>query len=186
MVIQDINTDAQSRMTKSLDATKQQLARIRTGRAHPSLLDAVRVSYYGVDTPLNQVANIVASDARTLSLTVFDKTMSEAVEKAIMVAGLGLNPQSNGTLIRIPLPALTEERRKDLIKVARAEAEQGRIAIRNVRRDANSELKILEKDKDISADEARRGEDLIQKLTDKFIKSIDGALAEKEKELLEF
>ncbi|MBL6734705.1 MAG: ribosome recycling factor [Shewanellaceae bacterium] len=185
-MIQEINADAQSRMTKSLEATKQQLARIRTGRAHPSVLDAVKVSYYGVDTPLNQVANIVATDARTLSLTVFDKNVSQAVEKAIMVAGLGLNPQSNGTLIRVPLPALTEERRKDFIKMARAEAEQGRIAVRNVRREANNDLKTLEKDKDISADEAKRGEDMVQKLTDTFIKSIDTALAEKEKELLEF
>lgn len=184
-MINDIKDDAQQRMNKSLESTKSQMNKVRTGRAHPSLLDSITVSYYGVETPLNQVANISTEDSRTLALTVFDKTMSQAVEKAIMTSDLGLNPNSAGSVIRIPLPALTEERRKDLIKVVRAEAEQGKIAIRNIRRDANSDLKSLEKEKEISEDDARRGEELIQKITDTYVKKIDDVLSDKEKELME-
>ena len=184
-MLNDIQKDAKSRMSKSVDALKNQLAKIRTGRAHPSLLDTITVPYYGVETPLNQLANVSVDDARTLAVSVFDKSLIQAVEKAILASDLGLNPNSAGTLIRIPLPPLTEERRKDLIKVVRAEAEGGRVAIRNIRRDANSDVKSLLKDKDISEDEAKKSEDEIQKITNEFIKQIDAVLADKEKELLE-
>lgn len=184
-MINEIKDDAQTRMQKSVEALKNQMAKVRTGRAHPSLLDTITVSYYGVDTPLNQVGNVTAQDSRTLGVAVFDKSMIQAVEKAIMSSDLGLNPSSQGTLIRIPLPPLTEERRKDLIKVVRAEAEQGRVAIRNIRRDANSDLKGLEKEKEISEDECRKGEEVIQQLTNKFVKNMDDLLADKEKELME-
>ncbi len=184
-MLNDIQNDAKTRMGKSIDALKNQLAKIRTGRAHPSLLDTITVPYYGVDTPLNQVANVTVDDSRTLAVSVFDKSLIQAVEKAILTSDLGLNPSSAGTLIRIPLPPLTEERRKDLIKIVRAEAENGRIAIRNIRRDANSDVKSLLKDKDISEDEAKKSEDEIQKITNEFIKQVDAVLADKEKELLE-
>ncbi|MBY5990660.1 ribosome recycling factor [Ferrimonas balearica] len=184
-MINDIKQDAQTRMSKSVEATQTQMAKVRTGRAHPSLLDSIVVSYYGADTPLKQVGNVTTEDSRTLAITLFDKSMTQAVEKAIMASDLGLNPSSAGTVIRIPLPPLTEERRRDLVKVVRAEAEHGRVAIRNVRRDANSDIKALEKEKEISEDDARRGEDEIQKLTDKFVKEIDAILADKEKELME-
>ena len=184
-MINEIHSDAKERMEKSISALKSQLSKIRTGRAHPSLLDSIMVSYYGTDTPLKQLANIVAEDSRTLALTVFDKSAAQAVEKAIMQSDLGLNPMSAGGSIRIPMPPLTEERRKDLIKVVRAEAEQGRVAVRNIRRDANSDLKELLKEKEISEDECRKGEETIQKLTDEFVKTIDGILADKEKELME-
>ncbi|WP_267494503.1 ribosome recycling factor [Fluctibacter halophilus] len=173
-------------MEKSISALKSQLSKIRTGRAHPSLLDGIMVPYYGTDTPLRQVANVVAEDARTLAVSVFDKSVAAAVEKAIMQSDLGLNPMSAGTAIRIPMPPLTEERRKDFIKLVRAEAEQGRVAVRNIRRDANSDIKDLLKEKEISEDEARRAEDIIQKLTDDFVKQIDGILQDKETELMEF
>ncbi|WMC09482.1 ribosome recycling factor [Oceanimonas pelagia] len=184
-MINDIKTDAKTRMEKSVEALKTQMNKVRTGRAHPSLLDSIHVDYYGASTPLNQLANITTEDSRTLAVTVFDRSMIQAVEKAIMTSDLGLNPSSAGAMIRIPLPPLTEERRKDLIKVVRNEAEQGRVAIRNIRRDANSSLKALLKDKDISEDEERRAQDDIQKLTDLFIKQVDDALAAKEKELME-
>lgn len=184
-MINDIQADAKQRMEKSISALKSQLAKIRTGRAHPSLLDSIQVSYYGADTPLKQLANIIAEDSRTLALTVFDKSAAQAVEKAIMQSDLGLNPMSAGTTIRIPMPPLTEERRKDLIKVVRAEAEQGRVAVRNIRRDANSDIKELLKEKEIGEDDGRKGEDLIQKLTDEFVKQIDALLQDKEKELME-
>lgn len=184
-MINEIKDDAQTRMSKSIDALKSQLSKVRTGRAHPSLLSNITVSYYGADTPLNQVGNVSTEDSRTLTVTVFDRAMIQAVEKAIMSSDLGLNPNSAGAVIRIPLPALTEERRKDLIKVVRAEAEAGRVAIRNIRRDANGDLKALEKDKAISEDELRKSEDEIQKLTDAAIKELDGVLAVKEKELME-
>ena len=142
-MIDEIELDAQERMEKSITALKGQLSKIRTGRAHPSLLDGIQVPYYGADTPLRQLANIITEDSRTLALTVFDKSSIQAVEKAIMQADLGLNPMSAGTTIRIPLPPLTEERRKDLIRVVRNEAEQGRVAIRNIRRDANSDIREL-------------------------------------------
>jgi len=184
-MIDEIELDAQERMEKSVAALKSQLVKIRTGRAHPSLLDSIMVPYYGADTPLKQLANIVAEDSRTLALSVFDKSAIQAVEKAIMQSDLGLNPMSAGAAIRIPLPALTEERRKDLIKVVRNEVELGRVSVRNVRRDANSDIKDLLKDKDVSEDEARAGEENIQELTNQFIKNIDGILADKEKELME-
>ncbi|MDG1253815.1 MAG: ribosome recycling factor [Glaciecola sp.] len=184
-MIDEIELDAQDRMEKSLGALKSQLAKIRTGRAHPSLLDSIVVSYYGSDTPLKQLANIIAEDSRTLALSVFDKSAIQAVEKAIMSSDLGLNPMSAGGAIRIPLPPLTEERRKDLIKVARSEAENGRVAIRNIRRDANSDIKELLKDKDISEDQARAGEENIQSTTNDFIKKVDEMVSVKEKELME-
>lgn len=184
-MIDEIELDAEERMEKSITALKSQLSKIRTGRAHPSLLDSIMVPYYGADTPLKQLANIVAEDSRTLALSVFDKSAIQAVEKAIMQSDLGLNPMSAGAAIRIPLPPLTEERRKDLIKVVRSEAEQGRVAIRNIRRDANSDIKDLLKEKEISEDEARAGEENIQSLTNSFVKKADAVLADKEKELME-
>ena len=184
-MINDIQKDAQERMQKSVAALGSQLSKIRTGRAHPAILDGIMVSYYGADTPLNQVANVTIEDSRTLAIGVFDKSLAQAVEKAIMASDLGLNPMSAGTVIRVPLPPLTEERRKDLIKIVRGEVEGGRVAIRNIRRDANGDIKNLLKDKDISEDEARQGEDAIQKITDKFIKEMDTQLTAKEAELME-
>ncbi|EEX34628.1 MULTISPECIES: ribosome recycling factor [Vibrio] len=184
-MINEIKQDAQERMEKSVEALKNNLSKVRTGRAHPSLLSGISVEYYGAPTPLNQVANVVAEDARTLAITVFDKELTPKVEKAIMTSDLGLNPMSAGTIIRVPLPPLTEERRKDLVKIVRGEAEGGRVAIRNIRRDANGELKALLKDKEISEDEDRKGQDEIQKITDAAVKQVDEVLAAKEKELME-
>jgi ribosome recycling factor len=184
-VIDEINDDARQRMEKSISALRSQLSKIRTGRAHPSLLDSIMVPYYGTPTPIRQLANIIAEDSRTLALTVFDKSAAAAVEKAIMQSDLGLNPMSAGSVMRIPMPMLTEQRRKDLIKIVRAEAETGRVAIRSVRRDANSDIKELVKDKEVSEDDGRRGEDAVQKLTDAFIKQVDEILAQKEHELME-
>lgn len=184
-MINEIKRDAKDRMNKSVDALKSQLSKIRTGRAQPALLDGIQVEYYGSATPLRQVANVTAEDARTLAVTVFDRSLIQAVEKAIMTSDLGLNPNSAGTTIRVPLPPLTEERRKDLIKLVRGEAEQGRVAVRNVRRDSNNDLKALLKDKEITEDDDRRAQEEIQKLTDGFIKTIDEVLAAKEKELME-
>ena len=183
-MINEIKQDAQERMKKSVEALEHAFAKIRTGRAHPSILDGVMVSYYGSDTPLRQIANVVAEDSRTLALTVFDKGMIQAVEKAIMTSDLGLNPATAGTPIRVPMPALTEETRKGYTKQARAEAEGGRVAVRNIRRDALSQLKDLQKEKAISEDEERRAADEVQKLTDKFIAEIDKALEVKEKDLM--
>ncbi len=184
-MINEIKKDAQERMEKSVEALKNNLSKVRTGRAHPSLLSGISVEYYGAPTPLNQVANVVAEDARTLAITVFDKELTPKVEKAIMQSDLGLNPMSAGTVIRVPLPPLTEERRKDLVKIVRGEAEGGRVAIRNIRRDANGELKALLKDKEISEDEDHKAQDEIQKITDAAVKKVDEALATKEKELME-
>ena len=184
-MINEIQKSAQERMQKSVAALGSQLSKIRTGRAHPALLDGITVSYYGADTPLNQVANVTIEDSRTLAISVFDKSLAQAVEKAIMTSDLGLNPASAGTVIRVPLPPLTEERRKDLIKIVRGEVESGRVAVRNIRRDANSDIKGLLKDKEISEDEARQSEDEIQKLTDKYIKEMDAQLSAKEEELME-
>ncbi len=183
-MIDDIKQDAATRMAKSVEALGHELAKIRTGRAHPSLLDHLTVSYYGSEVPLNQVANIGVEDARTLLVQPWEQNMVSAVEKAIMNSDLGLNPNTAGTSIRVPLPQLTEERRKDLVRVARQEAEQARVAVRNIRRDANSELKSLVKEKLISEDDERRGQEIIQKLTDQHVKEIDEKLAEKEKDLL--
>lgn len=184
-MINEIKKDAETRMDKCVEAFKSNISKIRTGRAHPNLLDGISVEYYGSATPLRQVANVVAEDSRTLAITVFDRSLSAAVEKAIMASDLGLNPMSAGAVIRVPLPALTEERRKDLIKLVRAEAEQGRVSVRNVRRDANDKVKVLLKDKEISEDEDRKCQDEVQKMTDVMIKKIDSALADKEKELME-
>ena len=163
-MINDIIADAKVRMEKSVDALKSQLTKVRTGRAHPSLLDGIQVSYYGADTPLRQVANVSIEDSRTLAITVFDKSLTQAVEKAIMASNLGLNPMSAGTVIRVPLPPLTEERRKDLVKLVRGEAEGGRVAIRNIRRDANADFKALLKDKEISEDVVSKRDNFIKKI----------------------
>ena len=185
-MINEIKQDAQARMEKSLEALKSHISKIRTGRAQPSLLDGLQVEYYGSPTPLRQVANVVAEDARTLAVNVFDKSLISAVEKAILTSDLGLNPSSAGTTIRVPLPPLTEERRRDLIKIVKSEGEQGKIAVRNVRRDANEQIKALLKDKEISENEQHKAEEEIQKLTDSYVKKVDEALAAKEKELLDF
>ncbi|EGG30810.1 Ribosome recycling factor [Aequoribacter fuscus] len=184
-MINDIREEAQARMQKSIEALGHNFNKIRTGRAHPSLLDGIKVEYYGSDTPLNQVANINIEDARTLSLQVWDRTMISAVEKAIMKSDLGLNPSSAGEVIRIPMPMLTEETRKGYIKQARAEAEAARVSLRNARRDAMSMLKDLVKEKEISEDDERRGQDEVQKLTDKMVKKVDELLAAKEADLME-
>ena len=183
-MIDDIKKDVAERMAKSVEALVENLAKVRTGRAHPSLLDHLTVSYYGSVVPLKQVANIGVEDGRTLTVQPYEQTMVSAVEKAIMESDLGLNPNSAGTLIRVPMPPLTEERRRDMTKIVRAEAEQARVAVRNVRRDGNSELKSLVKDKLISEDDERRGQEIIQKLTDQHVKEIDELLAVKEKDLM--
>ena len=183
-MIDDIQTRTSERMKKSIEALKHEFAKIRTGRAHPSLLEHVHVNYYGNEVPLSQAANITAEDARTLAITPWERTMVPLIEKAILTSDLGLNPATTGTVIRVPLPPLTEQRRKDLIKVVRHEAENGRVAVRNIRRDANTELKSALKDKQVSEDDEKRGEDQVQKLTDQFIKEIDGLLEEKESDLM--
>ncbi|MWN05942.1 MULTISPECIES: ribosome recycling factor [Gilliamella] len=185
-MLNEIQKEAQTRMEKSIDAFQNHISKVRTGRASPSLLDGIMVEYYGSPTPLRQLANIVAEDARTLAITVFDKSLTPAIEKAILTSDLGLNPASAGTVIRVPLPPLTEERRRDLTKIVRNEAEQGRVSIRNIRRDANDQIKALLKDKEISEDDERKAQDLIQKATDAAIKKLDAVLADKEKELMEF
>ncbi len=183
-MIEEIHKETKARMEKTVAAIKQDLAKIRTGRAHPSLLDHVKVSYYGSEVPISQVANVTTEDARTLAITPWERDMIPVVEKAIMESDLGINPMTAGTVIRVPLPSLTEERRRELIKVARHEAEQGRVSIRNLRREANAELKEALKEKLITEDEERKGEERIQKLTDQHIAQIDQLLADKEKDLL--
>jgi len=182
---EDIIRDADQRMKKTLETMKHELAKIRSGRAHPSLLEHVVVSYYGSDVPLSQVASVSVLDARTLSISVWDKGAIQAVEKAIMTSDLGLNPMTAGDILRVPLPPLTEERRKELIKVVRNEAEKGRVAIRNIRRDANNHLKDLVKKKEISEDDEKRGEDRVQKLTNSYIDEVEKLLTVKESELME-
>nr|WP_300373542.1 ribosome recycling factor [Methyloprofundus sp.] len=184
MMIDDIQQDASGRMGKSIDALKKSFTKIRTGRAHPSLLDQVVVSYYGADTPLSQVANVAVDDSRTLSVTPWEKSMMQAIEKAIMSSDLGLNPVTNGNIIRVPLPMLTEERRRDLVKLVKAEAENGRVSIRSIRRDANSEIKEALKEKMVSKDDAHAGEEKVQKITDDYIKQVERLLEEKEADLL--
>ncbi len=184
-MIEDIKQDAQERMTKSIDALGNNFNKIRTGRAHPSILDSVRVNYYGSATPLNQVANVSVLDARTLSVSPWEKQLTPEIEKAIMKAGLGLNPVTTGDLMRIPMPPLTEETRKGYIKQARSEAENARVSVRGVRRDAIGDVKDLLKDKEISEDDDRRAQDDIQKITDKFVAQVDAALVLKEKDLME-
>lgn len=184
-MINEIKADAQSRMQRSVESLQNNFSKIRTGRAHPSILDGVMVSYYGSDTPLRQLANVVAEDARTLALTVFDTSAIQAIEKAILQSDLGLNPATAGTTIRVPMPALTEETRKGYTRQARQEAEGGRVAVRNVRRDALDSIKELVKDKEISEDDERRAADEVQQITDKFIEDIDSLLAAKETDLME-
>ena len=184
-MIDDIKKDAGERMSKSVAALNQELTKIRTGRAHTSLLDHITVEYYGSQVPLNQVSNVNVEDSRTLTVTPWEKEMVSVIEKAIMNSDLGLNPASAGTVIRVPLPPLTEERRKDMIRVVRNEAEGGRIAIRNIRRDAIHDVKDLLKEKMIGEDDEHRAEDEIQTITDKYIAQIDELLAAKESELME-
>jgi ribosome recycling factor len=183
-MIDDLHKRTSERMQKSIESLKHEFSKIRTGRAHPSLLEHVHVNYYGNEVPLSQVANVAVEDARTLSITPWERNMIPVIEKAIMTSDLGLNPATNGPVIRVPLPPLTEQRRKDLIKVVRAEAENGRVAIRSIRRDANNELKAALKDKLISEDEVKRGEDQVQKKTDQFVKEVDTLLEAKEADLL--
>lgn len=184
-MINDIKKDAESRMKKSVEALHSNFNKIRTGRAHPSILDAVTVDYYGTQVPLSQVASVNVEDARTLSIAPWEQGMVQKIEKAIMTSDLGLNPASAGNVIRVPMPMLTEETRKGYIKQARSEAENARVAVRNVRRDANGDFKSLLKDKDITEDDQREGEDAIQKLTDKYIAEIDKALVAKEQDLMQ-
>ncbi|WP_454783785.1 ribosome recycling factor [Legionella sp. WA2024007413] len=184
-MINEIKQDSEKRMKKTIEVLQTDLTKIRTGRASVGLLDHIQVDYYGTMTPLNQIANVSASDSRTILVTPWEKSMVAAVEKAILTSDLGLNPATAGSAIRVPMPPLTEERRKELIKVVRNEGEQGKVSIRNIRRDANTQLKDLVKDKTISEDDERRATEVIQKLTDKYILEIDGLLAEKEKDLME-
>lgn len=184
-MIDEIKQDAADRMQKSVASLKQDLTKIRTGRAHTSLLDHITVEYYGSPVPLNQVANVSVEDSRTLTVSPWEKDMVQPIEKAIMGSDLGLNPATAGTVIRVPLPPLTEERRKDLIRVVRQEAEGGRVAVRNIRRDALGDVKDLLKEKMIGQDEERRAETEIQSITDKYVAAIDSLLAEKESELME-
>ncbi|SFU59325.1 ribosome recycling factor [Halomonas korlensis] len=184
-MIDDIKKDAESRMKKSLEALHSNLNKIRTGRAHSSILDSVTVEYYGSQVPLNQVASINTEDARTLSVVPWEQNLVPKIEKAIMTSDLGLNPASAGNVIRVPMPMLTEETRKGYIKQARQEAEHARVAVRNVRRDANGDIKTLLKDKDISEDEQHQAEEAVQKLTDRFIAEIDKTLETKEHDLMQ-
>ena len=183
-MVQAIHNEAQQRMEKSIGSLQAELAKIRTGRAHPSLLEHVMVEYYGQATPLSQTASVNVLDSRTLSVTPYDKSQVNIIEKAILTAELGLNPASMGDSIRIPLPVLTEERRKELVKVVKGEVEKARVAVRNIRRDANTQLKDQLKQKAISEDEEHRAQDNIQQLTDRFIADIDKIFTEKEADLL--
>ncbi len=184
-MVNDVKQKANDRMQKAIESLNSRLSKIRTGRAQPGILDGIMVDYYGSATPLRQVAQVNVEDARTLKLTVFDRNSIKDVEKAIQKSELGLNPVVTGTDIRVPLPPLTEERRKDLVKVVRSEVENSRVEIRNIRRDANAQLKELQKDKAISEDDQRNGEEQIQKLTDASIKQCEDILSAKEKELME-
>lgn len=184
-MINDLKKDAEERMKKAVEVLGNNFNKIRTGRAHPSLLDTIRVNYYGNESPLSQVATIGIEDARTLTVSPWERSMVPEIEKAIMKSDLGLNPSTAGTVIRIPMPALTEETRKGYIKQARAEAEHARVAVRNVRRDVLADIKELLKEKEISEDEERRAQDDIQKLTDRQIAEVDKALTAKEADLME-
>jgi ribosome recycling factor len=184
-MLDDIKKDADSRMNKTVANLRQELVKIRTGRAHASLLDHITVEYYGTEMPINQVATVTASDARTLTIQPWEKNMVQPIEKAIMASDLGINPNTAGTVIRIPMPPLTEERRRDLVKVVRQEGENARVAVRNIRRDANHHCKDLLKEKEITEDEEHRAEDAIQKITDEHIAEIDKVLEVKEAELME-
>ncbi len=184
-MIDDIIDDAAQRMQKSVNSLGDAFKKIRTGRAHPSILDTVMVSYYGSDTPLNQLANVIVEEGRSLIISPWEKGAIGEIEKAIMKSDLGLNPSNNGDTIRVPMPPLTEETRREYTKQAKNEAENARIAVRNIRRDANTDFKDLEKEKEISEDDSRRGEDDVQKLTDNFVKEVDEILVAKEKDLME-
>ena len=184
-MISETIKDAEKRMQKSIDILKSDFAKIRTGRAHPSILDHVMVDYYGAPTPLSQVGSVAVQDARTLSVTPWEKQMVPLIEKAIMTSDLGLNPTTAGQVIHIPMPALTEERRRDLTKVVRTEAEAGKVSIRNIRRDAMSDFKTLLKEKDITEDEERKAGEQLQNVTDRFVKVVDDMITDKEKELME-
>lgn len=183
-MINEILKDAEDRMSKAVSSVETAFKKIRTGRAHPSILDSVKVNYYGSETPLSQVANITVEDARTLGVSPWESNLVPEIEKAIMKSDLGLNPATNGSLIRIPMPMLTEETRRNYFKQAKSEAENGRIAIRNIRRDANGSLKDLVKEKEISEDDDRRGQDQVQKITDKYVALVEERLAAKEKDLM--
>lgn len=183
-MINEIKTEAEKKMTKSIEALMSAFNKIRTGRAHPSILDSVMVNYYGQETPLKQIASVNVEDSRTLTVSPWEKNMVPQIEKAIMMSDLGLNPSTSGDLIRLPMPMLTQETRKDMVKQARADAEHGRVSVRNARRDANSTLKELLKDKDISEDDERRGEEEVQKLTDRYIAEVDKLLKAKEEDLM--
>ncbi|MCX7117228.1 MAG: ribosome recycling factor [Legionellales bacterium] len=184
-MINDIKQDAEKRMKKTVDALHHEMTKIRTGRANASLLDHVQVDYYGNLTPISQVASVSSMDSRTLVVTPWEKSMMAAVEKAILTSDLGLNPATSGNAIRVPMPALTEQRRKEMVRIVRGEAEQARISIRGVRRDANHQLKELVKSKSISEDDEHRANDIIQKLTDHYIVDVEAVLSEKEKDLLD-
>ncbi|MBS1170980.1 MAG: ribosome recycling factor, partial [Burkholderiaceae bacterium] len=184
MTIADVKNNTQQRMNKSIETLKADLAKVRTGRAHTGILDHVQVDYYGTPTPLNQVANVTLLDARTISVQPWEKKMLSAIEKAIRDSDLGLNPSSQGDIIRVPTPPLTEERRKEMVKLVKGEGEDAKIAIRNIRRDANEALKKMVKDKACSEDDERRAQDEVQKLTDKFVVDIDKLVGEKEKEVM--
>ena len=185
-MIDETIADADERMQKSISSLDDAFKKIRTGRAHPAILDSVQVSYYGSDTPLSQLANVTVEEGRSLIISPWEKPMISEIEKAIMKSNLGLNPSNNGDTIRVPMPPLTEETRKEYTKQAKAEAENARIAIRNIRRDANSDFKELEKEKEISEDEQRRAEDQVQKITDKHIATIESSFQAKEADLLSF
>lgn len=184
MTVADVKKNTEQKMQKSIDTLKGDLAKVRTGRAHAGILDHIQVDYYGTPTLINQVANVTLIDARTIGVQPWEKKMIATVEKAIRESDLGLNPSTQGDLIRVPTPALTEERRKEMVKLCKSEAEDAKIAVRNIRRDANEALKKLLKDKAISEDDERRAQDDVQKLTDKFVAEIDKLVAEKEKEVL--
>lgn len=184
-MINEIKQDAKQRMERTITALRTELTKLRTGRAHPSILDHVKVDYYGSDVPISQVAGVSIQDARTLAITPWEKEMVGPIEKAIMTSDLGLNPATAGTVIRLPMPMLTEERRRDMVKLVNAEAEKSRVSIRNIRREANSDLKELQKEKEISEDEERRGQEDVQKLTDTFIAQVEEVASNKEKELME-
>ena len=185
-MIKEVIDDAEKRMEKSLNSLEVAFAKIRTGRAHPSLLDGVIISYFGVDTPINQLANISVEETRSLIISPWEKQLIPEIEKAILKSDLGLNPSSSSDSIRLPMPPLTEENRRDLARIAKSEAENARIAVRNIRRDANGDLKDFLKEKEITEDEQRSGEEAIQKLTDSMIKKVEVALTAKEVDLMEF
>lgn len=184
-MINEIKKDAEKRMQRSIEALTQELSRMRTGRANTSLLDHIHVDYYGNSTPIKQVANVVVEDSRTLSITPWEKQMIPVIEKAILTAELGLNPVTAGIVIRVPMPPLTEERRREFVRLIKQEGENARVAVRNIRRDANSDFKQLLKEKEITEDEERRAQEAIQKLTDKYVEDIEAILGKKEKDIME-